>query len=294
MFKVNKKLIAVLLLFSVLGAGYFYKDRVVNYIFGLPQIKKPIEIFFSDVENVAKEVFTPPPLRVEKEVETTLLTRNGIVLWTNIHRAENGLVPLSENTRLVYAAVEKLNDMFENQYFAHVSPAGLGVTHWVDRAGYEYLIVGENLALGNFEDDADLVQAWMDSPGHRKNILGNYTEIGAATGRGIFEGRQTWLAVQVFGRPVSDCPQPSVQLQSEINIYETNIKSTENSLTFLKIQIERIAPARRAFKEDYSELVNEYNALVAQYNGLVEEFQTMIEEYNGQVKEFNNCVQTNL
>ena len=214
--------------------------------------------------------------------------------WTNVNRGENGLASLSENTRLTYAAVEKINDMFEGQYFAHVSPADLGVMHWVDRAGYEYLVVGENLALGNFENDEALVQAWMDSPGHRENILGRYTEIGVAVNKGIFEGRQTWLAVQIFGRPVSDCPQPSVQLQSKIRLYDANIESTEASLTYLRVQIESVSSRRRAYKEDYSELVNEYNVLVAQYNSLVEDLELMIEEYNGQVKEFNACAQGGL
>ena len=49
------------------------------------------------------------------------------------------------------------------------------------KAGYEYISVGENLAMGNFKNDGDLVEAWMNSPGHRANILSfKYKELGVA------------------------------------------------------------------------------------------------------------------
>lgn len=289
--EVNKKLIVVFLLVAVFGTGYFYKDEITDYVFGFSQIKKPIDDFFYDVEDVAREVFTPPPLRVENNEDGSLLSRGGIFRWTNVQREENGLDSLLENTQLNYAAVEKLNDMFNGQYFAHVSPDELGVNHWVSRAGYEYLVVGENLALGNFDGDEDLVQAWMDSPGHRENILNEkYTEIGIAAGEGIFEGEETWLAVQVFGRPSSDCPQPSTQLKYKIEAYETNISSTERSITLLKKEIESISPKGRVFKSDYNKLVNEYNALVSTYNGLIGEVEEMIKDYNDEARAFNRCV----
>lgn len=294
MFRLNRKILIVFVLVAVLGAGFFYKDQAINYVLGLPQIKRPVDNFFSnvqDVTDVAKEVFTPPPLRFEKDAEGSLLSRAGVVRWTNVYREENGFLPLVENTQLNYAAVEKLNDMFDGQYFAHVSPLGLGVSHWVDRAGYEYLIIGENLALGNFENDGELVQAWMDSPGHRENILNSkYKEIGVATGKGDFEGKETWLAVQVFARPVSDCPQPSIQLESKIRIYETNITKTESSLMTLKTQIEAISIRKRSLWDSYNKLAEQYNALVAQYSTLVEELGVMIEVYNVQARELNNCV----
>jgi uncharacterized protein YkwD len=50
------------------------------------------------------------------------------------------------------------------------------------KVNYEYVVVGENLAEGDFTSDADLVKGWMDSPGHRANILNTkYEEIGIAS-----------------------------------------------------------------------------------------------------------------
>ncbi len=292
MFKINKKLLVVFLLIAALGAaGYFFKDKAINYILGYSDIKEPISGVFSNVQNVAKEVFTPPPLMGKQDSGAGTLSKEGVIELTNARRAENNLPPLEENTKLNYAAVEKLNDMFNNQYFAHVSPDNLGVSHWAGDAGYDYLVIGENLALGNFADDADLVQAWMNSEGHRENILNEkYTDIGVAVGEGIFEGKKTWLAVQEFGRPISDCPQPDGELKLKIEAYERNISQTESSLNLLKIQVESIKPQRSALKNSYNELVDKYNALVVQYNSLVEEVKKMVDEYNGEVRNFNSCV----
>jgi hypothetical protein len=60
---------------------------------------------------------------------------------------------------------------------------------------------GENLAI-HFTDSGDVVQAWMDSPTHRANIMnGNYTEIGVGTAEGTYEGFDTVYVVQLFGTP---------------------------------------------------------------------------------------------
>jgi len=121
----------------------------------------------------------------------------------------------------------QLDDIFEKQYFAHISPEGLGPSDLAEKSGYEYIMIAENLALGNFKDDNTLVNAWMDSPGHRANILNNrYTEIGVAVGKGFFSesnennkeeiATEVWIAVQEFGLPLSSCPKPEESLLNTI------------------------------------------------------------------------------
>lgn len=62
--------------------------------------------------------------------------------------------------------------------------------------------LGENIALGDFTSSQMMVNSWMKSPGHRTNILRNdFTETGIAVGKGVFNGREQWIGVQVFGRP---------------------------------------------------------------------------------------------
>jgi hypothetical protein len=124
-----------------------------------------------------------------------------IVDLTNEARADDSLGSLKRNPLLDEAAKEKAEDMAENGYFAHYSPDGVSPWHWLDAVGYRYTSAGENLAV-HFTDSADVVDAWMNSPSHRENILdSDYTEIGVGTARGEFEGYPTVFVVQFFGLP---------------------------------------------------------------------------------------------
>lgn len=122
---------------------------------------------------------------------------------TNEDRAEYGKGGLNVNPLLVEAAQLKANDMAAKSYFAHTSPEGVTPWHWLNQAGYAFSYAGENLAV-NFSDSIDVGQAWMDSPGHRANILnGQFTEIGIATAEGVYEGAPTIFVVQFFGKPAT-------------------------------------------------------------------------------------------
>lgn len=115
----------------------------------------------------------PPPLllEVEGEIDTEVsLSNSGILAETNSERARLGLSPLRISSNLNAAATLKVIDMFARQYFEHTSPTGVTISDLSESVGYDYILVGENLALGNFSSDAALVAAWMGSPGHRANI----------------------------------------------------------------------------------------------------------------------------
>ncbi len=120
---------------------------------------------------------------------------------TNGDREQEHLGTLTYNETLTQAAQAKANDMASKGYFAHTSPEGLDPWHFMHEAGYEFQYAGENLAV-NFSDSEDVVSAWMDSPGHRANILnGKFTEIGIATAVGEYKGKKTTFVVQMFGTP---------------------------------------------------------------------------------------------
>ncbi|MBU6501005.1 MAG: hypothetical protein KGJ89_02665 [Patescibacteria group bacterium] len=251
------------------------------------------------VENIKKTVATPEPLRAPTSSEPSVspaktsasdsLTVAGVISWTNIQRQENGALPaLAENSQLDTIAEERLADMFQKQYFAHVSPSGDSVTTVAASVGYDYLELGENLALGNFGGDEKVVIAWMNSPGHRANILNvNYREIGVAVRKGVYEGESTWIAVQIFGKPVSACPAIDSPLKDRITASESQLTSMESQISILKSQLDTMDKSdRRA----YNATVDEYNALVAQYNDLVAQTKQMISQYNTEVSAFNQCV----
>jgi uncharacterized protein YkwD len=91
--------------------------------------------------------------------------------------------------------------MAEKDFFAHVSPAGENVADRVREAGHPYVLVGENLAMmTNAPQPAQIaVQGWMESPGHRENILRRgFTE----TGVGVCREGRTYYFTQIFMHPL--------------------------------------------------------------------------------------------
>lgn len=160
---------------------------------------------------------------------------------TNKARAEEGYSPLSRNAALDEAARLKAEDMALNGYFAHWSPTGVSPWHWFNEAGYTYAHAGENLAV-HFTDSSEVVEAWLNSPTHRANIMsGNYSEIGIGTAQGRFEGYDTVFVVQMFGTPALAAPvaastsvEPAVEVkgQEEVTpvVEEVDVLETESSV----------------------------------------------------------------
>jgi len=126
-----------------------------------------------------------------------------VVELTNTERTNQSLGTLTRSAVLDKAAQLKAEDMATHGYFAHNSPDGLTPWYWFDQAGYNFVYAGENLAV-HFTDSENVIDAWMNSPGHRANILGsNYSEIGVGTAKGVFEGYDTVFVVQLFGTPTA-------------------------------------------------------------------------------------------
>ncbi len=128
--------------------------------------------------------------------------RSGVLIsFTNKERTSVGLPELKESEILNKAALLKAEDMASTGYFAHYSPTGLSPWYWFTQAGYEYQKAGENLAV-NFNDSKAVVNAWMDSPTHKANIVKDgYTEIGIASAEGIYKGKKATFVVQLFATP---------------------------------------------------------------------------------------------
>ena len=122
---------------------------------------------------------------------------------TNQEREKLGLEPLVLNEELNQAALTKAQDMFNEQYWAHVSPDGKEPWDFIKGAGYVYKYAGENLAR-DFDNSGEMVVAWMNSPTHRENIVNpNFTQMGLAVVNGKLKGFNTTLVVQMFASPGS-------------------------------------------------------------------------------------------
>lgn len=254
---------------------------------------KTIESVSPKVPATLNTVVAPGPLRAESSATsvpstTSTLSIYGVIKYTNTAREQNGgLLALAENTTLDRDAQMKLSDMFAKQYFEHVSPTGVGPAELAKAVGYSYVIVGENLALGDFAGDFGVVTAWMNSPGHRANILNtHYQEIGVAVGKGMYEGRETWIAVQSFGMPLSSCPAIDSNLKLQIDANNLTIANLRMQLDSKKAQID----ATSTNDPNYNVYVNEFNVIVPEYNSLVENNRANVSKYNSGIQAFNACI----
>lgn len=271
---------------SVLNKVSVYLDKNINQNSMFKLIEK------KEVQLPGK-VDVPGALRVMDNLlssnSNVKLSKSNVILITNKYRKENGnLSELKENQKLDLSAEKKLQDMFAKQYFEHTSPLGVGVGDLGGQVGYEYILIGENLALGNFKNDTALLDAWMASPGHRANILNkSYSEIGVAVGKGKFEGRDTWMAVQHFGTPMSVCPSVDKVLLGIINIDQNKIEEMSKNLL---LRLNMINKNVLYEGSTLYEQTDKYNSLINIYNSLVKETKQKIDSYNKQIKEFNSCV----
>ncbi|WP_245805805.1 CAP domain-containing protein [Bacillus alkalicellulosilyticus] len=101
-----------------------------------------------------------------------------VIELTNQERRKNGLSDLQADATLANVAREKSNDMQQNNYFSHTSPTYGSPFDMIRDFGVSYSSAAENIAQGQRSAE-QVVQAWMNSEGHRANILnGNFTHIG--------------------------------------------------------------------------------------------------------------------
>lgn len=126
----------------------------------------------------------------------------------NAERVKRDRSPLQADTRLAEAADRKAAAMVEQRYFAHTGPDGRNVRDWVEPTGYMEdsgtLGLGENLgwASEGAATPLRLVEGWMNSAGHRRNILRTewvHSGIGVVLGAPREEGGGGATYVQMFG-----------------------------------------------------------------------------------------------
>jgi uncharacterized protein YkwD len=247
------------------------------------------------------------------------LTRARVAELTNKQRQTylGAGFALVENRQLDAAAAAKVKDMFAGQYFEHTSPAGHNAAYFIGNTGYEFIAIGENLALGDYSGESDLVKAWMASPGHRANILKpGYKEIGVAVGYGLYQGRQTWLAAQEFGIPKSACPAVDEALAAQIAAGQKALDQLAGQENFLLAKANEDQSRAQTLQKELNGLVSghgsdseilakdrelnsavaetnkdidSYNTAVGQMQGIYNAYKSQIDKYNSQVNAYNSC-----
>ncbi len=139
--------------------------------------------------------------RTTEEVQASSYSPEQVIAAVNKQRINNNLESLVESQKLSIAAQNKADDMKKRNYFSHVyANDGTKWSDFIQDAGYEYTIAGENLANG-FYSVNDMVEAWMNSPTHRENIVNTKVdETGVGISYGELEGNPTIFVVQMFGK----------------------------------------------------------------------------------------------
>lgn len=130
------------------------------------------------------------------------ISASALLQQTNMERQHNKEPALTLNQKLSQAAQAKADDMAARDYWAHNTPDGKQPWSFVQQSGYQYYSVGENLAHG-FSDSREAVLAWLNSPQHRKNVLGDYRDVGFGIASApSFQGKtdQT-IVVAMYGTP---------------------------------------------------------------------------------------------
>lgn len=161
-----------------------YQVGISEIIAANPQFKNPDLIYPGD------KVYVPLFSGV-KAIEQE------VIRLTNLERQKAGLSPLAHNWQLSRVARYKSEDMRDRNYFSHTSPTYGSPFTMIKNFGISYSAAGENIAMGQPTAQA-VVQGWMNSSGHRANILSkNFNKIGVGYAKSS-SGRIYWT--QMFIR----------------------------------------------------------------------------------------------
>lgn len=152
-------------------------------------------LFFSGIFPLEKLLTASP------QSLTASVAPADVASLTNEERIVNGLPPLVVSPFLTEAAQLKADDMAAHSYYAHTGPDGKTMLDWMHEVGYTYLNAGENLVIDR-TTASQAVDAWMNSPDHRANILRpQFTQLGIGVAEGEYQGIHTIFVVQEFGTP---------------------------------------------------------------------------------------------
>ncbi|MBE6963240.1 MAG: SafA/ExsA family spore coat assembly protein [Ruminococcaceae bacterium] len=123
-------------------------------------------------------IYPGQKLAIPQISSTVSSYENEVIRLVNEIRVSNGLKPLTANWELSRVARYKSQDMVDNRYFSHTSPTYGSPFQMIRAFGLSFRTAGENIAYGQRTPQA-VVNAWMNSSGHRANILNSsYTQIG--------------------------------------------------------------------------------------------------------------------
>lgn len=135
-----------------------------------PQIKTPSLIY------AGQKIYIP-------SIDDVKTLEQQVITLVNKQRAAHGLTMLASNWELCRVARYKSQDMINKGYFGHTSPTYGSPFRMMESFGIRFSAAGENIAYGQ-RSPQEVMNAWMNSPGHRANILSpSYNQIGVGVAK---------------------------------------------------------------------------------------------------------------
>lgn len=163
-----------------------YEIGIAELIKANPQIKNPALIYVGQTITIPEGA---PLKALEDEV----------IRLVNAERVKNGLSPLAYNWQAARVARIKSQDMINNKYFSHTSPIYGSPFKMLESYGLRFSAAAENIAKGQ-RTAQEVMNSWMNSPGHRANILSkSFTQIGVGAAK---DSNGTLVWTQIFLKPV--------------------------------------------------------------------------------------------
>lgn len=185
-----KKLICFLIFSSLLATGShgYANQQMDTYIVksgdSMWKIAVKYQMGVSEIINANPQVSNPnliyPNQKLNIPIKSSEDTsvENEVLNLVNSERSKQGLRPLTLNWELSRVAKIKSKDMSDNRYFSHQSPTYGSPFDMMRNFGISYRSAGENIAMGQ-KTSTQVMRDWMNSSGHRANILSsNFTELG--------------------------------------------------------------------------------------------------------------------
>ncbi|WP_067931871.1 CAP domain-containing protein [Alicyclobacillus kakegawensis] len=145
-----------------------------------PQIQNPNSIWVGEKIQLPASGQTSSSPSIQQQYATEVAN------LVNQARAKAGLKPLTVSAKLSALAMQKASDMYQNHYFSHISPTYGSPFDMMQKEGFSFTYAGENIAEGQTSPQ-QVMQDWMNSPGHRANILNaHFDTIGVAYDHGVW------------------------------------------------------------------------------------------------------------
>ncbi|SHE57783.1 spore coat assembly protein SafA/uncharacterized protein, YkwD family [Caloramator proteoclasticus DSM 10124] len=201
----KKTTLLTLLIFLMIFSVAFAQDTYYTVQPGdsMWKIAQKYQVGISEIVAANPEIKNPaliyPGQKIKIPVIETKAIESEVVRLVNIERAKAGLPALKENWQLSRVARYKSQDMINKNYFSHYSPTYGSPFDMIESFGIKFSAAGENIAMGQ-RTPQEVMNAWMNSPGHRSNILSpSYTEIGVGLAKDK-TGKCYWT--QMFIKPI--------------------------------------------------------------------------------------------